>query len=273
YATLTSLKTIDFTPSLGVAITPKFSVGFGLDYEYLQAQFDDVAFDNTDYFDHNKMSDTAWGFHTGMLYQFTPQSRVGLMYHSAINHNAEGTGDLQGDITGGPSNPSMPLELPSMTTLSYFQGITDRWAMMSSLSYVTWKSVQDFQVSGIQTVAGPVNVVVPMNFRNTWTAAVGTTYQLSTAWQWKFGVAYDQSPTNDQDREPRLPDSDRREVATGFHYQANNSLGFDAGYMHIYARPTSVNKTTSLPLDSVTTTGSFANSSDVFGLQVTWKFV
>jgi long-chain fatty acid transport protein len=42
-STLTSLQVIDFSPSLGIALTDKFSIGAGVDIERSSAEFDLVA--------------------------------------------------------------------------------------------------------------------------------------------------------------------------------------------------------------------------------------
>ena len=49
----------------------------------------------------------------------------------------------------------------------------------------------------------------PENFKDAWRSSVGANYHLDDKWKFRGGIAWDQTPVNDTDRTPRLPDADR----------------------------------------------------------------
>src|SRR5579872_6997150 len=138
-ATLTSLEVIDLSPSLGIALNDKLSIGFGADIERARGEFDLVAgnpllnemFDmNMDTPSQNVGYDWGYGYHLGALYQFNEQTRVGLAYHSKVTHHLNGTskfnGPLANDFAGGlqeSTNLQATATLPATTTLSLFHSL------------------------------------------------------------------------------------------------------------------------------------------------------
>ena len=66
---------------------------------------------------------------------------------------------------------------------------------------------------------GSLLSVLPENFKDTWRFSAGANYQYNEKIVLRAGVAYDQSPVNDIDRTPRLPDSDRTWLTIGGRYK------------------------------------------------------
>ena len=52
----------------------------------------------------------------------------------------------------------------------------------------------------------------------------------------RAGVAFDESPVNNVDRGPRLPDSDRTWLAVGGRYKYSSALNFDVGAAYIFVK-------------------------------------
>jgi long-chain fatty acid transport protein len=85
------------------------------------------------------------------------------------------------------------------------------------------------------------------------------------------GVGYDESPSNNTDRNLQLPDSNRIAVAVGTHYQFTKEWGFDLGWTHIFANPTHIRNLSQTVGDQTTiTNGAINASADVFGFQAKW---
>ena len=292
--TLTSLQVIDISPALGFAITDKLSIGAGLDINKADLEVDMVAtlfnspLNDTDS-TNTASSNTAFGYHVGLLYQFTPKTRIGLAYQSKTTyHFRDGDSKFEGPLAnldtgdGGiqkSENFKTDMVLPATTTLSFFHKINPVWDVMATVSYTQWNVFDEVvlkNVAGIDEeneTSNNITVVIPQNYRNTWNYTVGANYHINEEWFLRGGLGYDQTPSNDQDRNIQLPDADRYVAAMGVHYQALKTLGFDLGWSHFFAGDTSLDVTQQVGAQVTTTDGNVHGNADVYGFQVTWDIV
>ena len=306
-ATETKLRTIDISPSLGVKLNDKLSAGFGVDAQRLIARFDSYAAldpqggaptDHYDTLSHNVASDWAPAWHAGFLFEPSNATRFGLAYHSKVVHHATGyslfTGPLADPnlVNGGGLQPSSlsssfygnnaktTVYLPASTMLSAYHDMNNRWAVMGSVVYTQWNifkqltlnNVVDSSLDGYDLVKQNIDVNVPQNFHNTWRASVGTNYKLTDKWLVRTGVGFDESPTNNTDRNLRLPDGNRYAIAFGGRYQAKKDLALDAGWTHQFIQTARINNTASQDTQSVYVNGKSYSHADVLGAQLTWNF-
>lgn len=289
-ATLTSLRVIDVTPSLGVAITDNFSVGAGVDYQRLSANFDLTAGlmapGTYDTQIHNEGNNTAYGYHLGGLIQFSPSTRLGVSYHSKVTHHVKGNstfiGRLANNFDGGKQtsyNLMTHVTLPATTTVSLFHEINPKWDIMGSVSYTQWSVLKDLilqNASGIINGSSSTTItsVIPENYHNSWNYSVGANFHPYDKWIIRTGIGYDQTPTSNHYRNLQLPDSDRVAFALGSHYQASKTVGLDAGWTHVIGMNSRINNLSQPVGDQISTTnGSTSAAVDVFGLQVKWDIV
>lgn len=287
-ATLTKLQVIDYSPSLGIAITDKFSVGFGIDIQRLTAEFDQyttlgaVGFAPADTFSNNESSDTGYGYRLGALYQYSPQTRVGINFRSKVTHHTSGNSYFTGPLAlNGISQQSNNFQatatLPSVTSVSIFHFLNNCWDVMGSVAYTQWSVFKDLvlqNVAGINAFGINSNTVVVninQHYRNAWNYSIGANYHPNEKWILRSGLGFDESPTNNNYRNLQLPDSDRIAIALGGHYQASKAIGFDLGWTHIFAMNTRINNLNQkLGPEVITTNGSVTANADVFGLQLKW---
>ena len=296
--TETSMKTIDVSPSLAWKINQYFSIGAGVDMQYLQGEFDQYGgfssvtptekgtFDTSSI---NKGDDWGTGWHGGVLWQFTPHTRVGLNYRSEIKHHMTGTSTFTGPLAASP--PALgavlisddlfsDITLPATTTLSFYHDFNPHWAVLSSVVYTQWRKFNELTLHNVAglTRQGSVptpalNVVVHENFRNTLNYALGVHYSPDAQWVFKLGGGYDETPVIDSSRNIQLPDSDKYALAVGVHYQANKNAGFDFGYAHLFPKKAPINVAQVVGPEIVTTIGSSSGSANIWGVQLTWTFI
>ena len=74
-----------------------------------------------------------------------------------------------------------------------------------------------------------------------WRVSVGANYRVNDRWMVRGGLAFDQSPVNDVDRTPRLPDSDRTWLSIGAQYKHSKDLIVDAGFTYIIVEDSTIN--------------------------------
>lgn len=256
----------------------------------------------SDTFSRNKGSSWGVGFHVGLMGIFNDNhTRIGLNYQSKVRHVFYGHSELKGPLannfslildpvpaTGVWKNNDLfsnPIEFPDVLTLSAYQDINEQLALLGSVVYTGWDVFKTIQLNNVAvpniSTASPVlpvsqaNIIstVPENFGNSWRVALGANYRVNPQWMLRVGGGYDQSPTNNEDRNIRLPDVDRWAVAVGAHYQMKPNIGFDLGYTHLFAGSKAtihsrqqLSATSSYNVDS--DSGHF--SADLVGGQVVW---
>lgn len=293
-ASLTQVKVIDLSASLAFAINDKLSFALGPNWQKLTAELNEYvgAFDpSNDSLSKNQGTSYAWGYHAGLLYQFTPKTRLGLDYHSKFVHHLYGHSTLTGPIANGFNGGSQYSDsfrstatLPAITSLGIFHSVNNCWDIMGNISYIQWSVFKDLilqNVAGLQNdetmslvATNSLIVTIPEHYRNSWNYSVGANFHPNEKWILRTGLGYDQSPASDTYRNLQLPDSDRIAIALGGHYQATKTVGFDLGWTHIFAMNTRINNITqAFGPELVTTNGSVKSSADAYGLSVKWDLV
>jgi long-chain fatty acid transport protein len=288
-ATKTAVQVIDISPSVGFKVTDKLSLGLGIDADRLSAELDSVAGTpspfspiNFDTVSQNYANGWGYGWHTGALYQFTPDTRVGLEYRSKVSFTINGTSNFIGPLAGGEiSSQSLAVDttLPATSILSAFHQFNCEWAGEATVAYTQWDVFNNIALQNVQVTptggnpTGLIGVSIPQNFRNTWRTAVGATFHPFKQWLFRAGVGYDQTPTQNNARNVRLPDGNRFATSLGVHYQPYKVLGVDVGYTHLFFQDGQVNSTQQTGPQTTTVVGSAQSSADLVGVQLTWDFV
>jgi long-chain fatty acid transport protein len=219
----------------------------------------------------------GYGWHAGLLYQFSQATRAGITYHSQVSSNLKGTSKLVGPIvptTGYISNDNFGTNiiLPPTTEVSIYHQYNNRWAFQGSADYTQWDNVhgiQSFKNVAVTPPANTANATASQHFRNTWFLAAGTSYQYNPAWLLRAGINYNNTPVRNSERGLELPDSNRVGVAVGAHYQYSTVVGFDLGYQHLFMQSASINQTRTVGLQSSHAVGKVTSHADLYGLQLT----
>ena len=312
-ATNSELLTINVAPSVGAKVHENVAIGLGIDVQYAAVTFNKVIgapvyssnsglpASYVDSTSHNEGDSVGVGFHAGVLGLFNDNhTRVGVNYQSKMRHKFNGHSTLTGRLADPTFDPLVPLtanplavnrnndlqsntvDFPAVTTLSAFHDVNDDWAVMGSLVYTQWKSVSQIVLTN---VAGPVSLGGSklqsnslLNYKNAWRAALGANYKLNEAFTFRFGGGYDETPTNDTDRDMRLPDANRWTIALGGDYQVRDDISIGFGWTHFFFDTGRVNKseralslaggTGGYAIDNIQATAS--TNADLFGAQLVW---
>src|SRR3990167_3535191 len=287
-ATKTSVEVIDIGPSVAYQLNRVISLGLGLDAQHMEGIFNQYAGVGTtlDTKSKNSGSDWAYGYHAGILLQFTPTTRVGLAYHSQVVHHLTGKSKFIGPLANGLAGGTQVSDdlkgnvaLPRYAQLSFYHDFNAQWSILASAMYTMWSVFRDLRLENVAAINAvtfsPDNnavITVAEDYRNTWNFALGAHYKPIQNLTIKAGVGYDESPARSAYRNVQLPDQNRFAVAAGLHYQFLPDLGADIGYMHLFIRKANINLTQAVSNEEVTTIGSTQGSANLYGLQVTWDF-
>ncbi len=267
-ANKSSLKTYNLNVSAAYKLSDVVSLGGGLNYQRAELEFDSVT--PLGLFGP-KLSDNATGFNAGALFQLQPQTRLGMHYRSAINFQA--TGSLVAPVAlGGNGSATAGFTTPNSFSISVFHALSPRWDLMADVTWTGWSHVKRLTV--VRT-SGPLSGTSPsaivFNWTDTWRTSIGANYKPNDAWKIRFGIAYDQTPSNDVDRTARLPDQDRTWIAIGAQYKLSAAGKLDFGYAHEFIKDASVNNPSPFP-PNLRLVGNFSNKVDILSVQYSYTF-
>ncbi len=225
------IKTINLNPSLAYRVNDKVSLGFGLNWQKIEAEYLRQATPLQQA--RLNLDDSAWGWNVGALFTVSPSTKIGVSYRSAIKYNTTGT--ISGAING---SANAGLKVPDTFILSVAQKLSDKWEMLGDVSRTGWSSIPKVD---IMSGTGALLQTLDTDFRNTWRIALGANYRYSDALKLKFGIAYDQSPVkNPETRLVSMPDNNRVWLSMGGQYRFSKASTLDLGVAYLYVRDPSI---------------------------------
>lgn len=270
---------IAVTPMAARKVTDKLSLGAGFVVEHVRARLTSKAGGMYDTAVHGDTTDI--GYQLGAMYEFTPDTRIGVGYRSEMKHKIKGQMD---STMAGPAHSFMnqdincDLDLPATLSLGAYHKLNDKWELMGEYQRTYWSSFDRLDFVGEETghpsTKSHIISRVYENWRDTNFYALGASYQIDNQWKARFGVAFDQSAVKRADRTPRIPDSDRIWYSFGLSYQYNDNLSFDMAYTYIQAKDAVVNSKENQKFGAATPEvyAEYKNSVKMWGLSLNYKF-
>ncbi len=275
-------KSYDLSPSLAFRINPKLSVGIGVDIVYFGLSERNAVrtqpLTTNDSILLNQASAITPGWHAGILYEFTPATRVGLSYRSQIITHLSGSSKFYSGSAAFPfpalpnartSNFTVTMPLASQTTLSIYHDVSSCWAIMGSIEYQNWGIYRSDHANHVASPTGPIDEIIPRNFRNTWFFALGSRYQLAKQWLVRGGLTYSEGSTTTGSRDVLIVDPNQIGVDIGLRYIQNCKLTWDVGYG--YSFPVKVPIHYINPVTQNNLEGNVDYHTEVFGVEATWN--
>lgn len=298
-ATFTELLTTTVSPEIGGLLTDNFSIGAGIDIQYARVKFNSMlgspaqanfATGNAiflDSYSYNKGKSYGVGFHAGVLGMFNDNhTRIGLNYQSKIRHRFQGYSRLTGQLAAptGTLNhnavfwsnnlTSNNINMPDLVTLSGYQDINEKLAILGSVVYTGWSSLKTIQLNNVAASVngspGIVNSISEQDYKNTWRFSVGANYYVMEPLMLRAGIGYDQTPTIDAQRDVRLPDASRWTYAIGGRYDVYPNMSVDLGYSYLQGQRTIVNKTAALGASTFNVNAVGKPNAHLVGAQLNW---
>ena len=192
--------------------------------------------------------DLAVGYDLGLLYQFNDRVRVGVNYHSRVDHTLQGyqTIFVPPQVLAGPLgrlvgaqlasqdyDANVSQTLPGWVDSSVYWQVTPTVALMANATWTDWSLFQNSRVNpdaaGIATTTN-----IQYNFRDTVTAGVGANWQATRRLMLQTGLTFDQSPVDDRNRQASIPDGDRLEFGLGATYRVTRRTEVAIAYTHYF---------------------------------------
>lgn len=279
-ATETEISVMDINPVLSWKVTDNLSIGIGLAIEYADATMaQQVDLSGVGLGDGQmKMTGDsyAFGFTAGILYEPIEGTKLGLGYRSRMTHDL----DLKARVRGADplkafgmntrSDADAELNLPSIINFGIEQKINDKLDVMMDVSWSEWSVMEELTVDFDKPILNNNGDSVEMKWRDNWRFALGASYALNEKITLRGGVAFDETPVQDDYRNTRLPDANRYWICLGLGYQYNEHVKFDLGYLHIFFESVSLSHEDEDPEKSFK--GKVRGSCDIFSFAMTYTF-
>ncbi len=279
------VEVVNLQPTLSYKINDQVSVGGGLVISRIYGQLtSNSAVGPFDAKIEIEGDDIAYGYNLGVLVDFTERLSWGLTYHSKVKYSLEGDTKVS-DMPAGVSVPntggtvpfsalngkydaSVDITMPESVDTSVTYRLDDQWTLYGGATWTRWSRLESLVVEN-QT-SNPVAAgvlgrkVEPLKWSNTWSFAVGTSYQLNPQWVLRAGLALDESPTNDEHRTTRIPVSDRTILSLGAGWNINRDMTLDLAYSYLKEDKGEVNQ--------AGYNAEYENSAHGLAAQLTYRF-
>ncbi|MBK5436154.1 outer membrane protein transport protein [Pseudomonas sp. TH32] len=290
FGSKSEVKVITFQPTVSYAFNDRVSIGFGPTINRISGTLEsDINLPIAGTGSNNikiKGDDTALGFNAGLLVQATDTTRVGLTYHSKVKYKLEGHTEVTKGtnvpaslLNNGRYDASLKIDTPESWDLSVTQDLSDAWKLYAGATWTRWSRLKDITVNneGVSAAAGSGalapqivgSIKEEQNWHDTWAYALGTSYRVTKQVVLRTGLTFDQSPTNNTDRSPRIPTGDRTIFSLGLGYDVMPNMTIDLAYSYLKEEPVKVARSNAL---GQSYNAKYENSANGFGLGVTYKF-
>lgn len=251
---------VSVMPSIAYRVNDQLSLGAGLNGMY--GMFDQrVAINNAlpSLGDGRlEIDDDTWGWgaNVGVLYEATPDTRLGLTYTSEIDLDFRGPAQFSGI---GPiltallksrglldARVDVGAKVPQQVMGSVYTAIDDSWALLGNLGWQDWSEFGETEI-GIDNTQSPISLTNPLSFDDTWHAAVGAQYHTNDRWKMNFGLAYDSGFQDGNDVSPLFPVNSAWRFGIGGEREAGESFKWGFTTELLYGGNLHVDKRSMLP--------------------------
>lgn len=278
------LEIIDIAPAVAYKATDKLSLGAAVIARYIKGRMTNtvpMAGTSLDAygtgFSDFKLDGWTVAWKVGAMYEFTPQTRIGINYSGKSMQTVKGRHAVTGFNNLQPPYPNLnetvgdgeaSPDLPQSILISGYHQLNDKIGLSASVRWTDWKdSFQEFTLSSSSQILQPSGgkKTVDEKWRSTWTIAMGVDYYVNKNWTLRMGTAWDQSPIrNKYHRTIRIPDSNRIWLSFGASYEHEN-FKIDAGFAHLFMQDSTAAYHQELQ-------AHYKSYSNMFGLQFQYKF-
>ncbi|MEQ8405885.1 MAG: outer membrane protein transport protein [Oceanicaulis sp.] len=292
-AVKSSLRVVDINPAIGFQLNDQLSFGLGVSAQYADATLANninftaaclsqapaaactsagLAPQTSEGFVRVKGDDWSYGWNAGVLFEPEEGTRVGFSYRSEVNHELGGEAEFgtpPGAAIFAPAftdtAASAPLDLPSEAAVSLRHEVNGAFAWNATVRASFWDL--DALVVAFDNPAQPASRET-LGYQTAVKASFGVEYAPRPDWVLRAGLAYDESPADEDDRTARVPDTDRVVAALGASWTPSEAFSVDLGYQHLFFDDAPINHVGS---GGDRLVGEFDNTADLFGLGLTWR--
>ncbi len=269
YAVKTDLKTVFITPSVSYKVADWLSLGIGAQMAYADAKLEKSVTPRVPGLKTTlEGDDYAYGYVLSMLFKPHKDWSVGGTYRSEVCFDLEGDARYNLAIPGFfSSDMELPLRLPATVNFGVATTAIKNWKLSADLLLTYWNSYEslDFHYDMAPGTGQPGLVRVPKDWDDVYAIKLGAEYAYRPDLALRVGYVFDQSPIDDNFRDPSLPVNDYHLFSLGAAY-TYRQFTFEGGYTYLMIE------------DAKTSTytqglhGTYEGSANIFNLGAKWAF-
>ncbi len=293
HAIKSELKTVNINPSIAFKANNKFSIGFGMNLQYTElkltqavdfgaacAQALVAACASPQNFDGKaKLNAEDWslGYNLGFIYKATDKTRLGVHYRSKISHRLEGDGKFiipnntavqAVAALGGFNNGNVygATTFPETLSVAVHHQLNKKWALSADATYTRWSRFQELSIKSDSV--DKLNSTKSEKWNNSMRYGIGADYKYNTKWQFRGGIAYEETPVPSAEfRTARIPDNNRKWLSLGSSYKLNEEFIIDTAYTYVFVSDPEINETDE---NGYTLSGDYEGNVHIFAMQLRW---
>ncbi|MEW9899722.1 OmpP1/FadL family transporter [Chitinivorax sp. PXF-14] len=261
-----------------------------------------------------KGDDWGYGFNLGVMFDIDRDTRLGFAYRSKVKHQLKGTADWStpasvanyvytvpvagtavpigaaaaqaiaastalGGLGHVDSDASLNVTTPESLSVSFFKQMTEQWAIMADYTRTRHSRLQELRIDFDSTTP---DSITSERWMDTNKVSVGANFKLNDAWLLRAGLAYDNSPVNEDNRTPSIPDGDRTWYSVGANWKLNKQMSVDFAYSYVKVNAGSIHNTDNnngqYPADpacncsNATVVGKYDIRANIVGVQMNYAF-
>ncbi len=238
------LKTINFNPSLAYRITDGLQVGVGFDAMWseltLSQYYPWAAVAGVPGLPDGDLraEGTGVGYsgNAGITWTFLDRHRLAATIRAPMDVDYSGDFRASGAPTVPGGNLLLPFDskipFPTIVTVGYGIRITDTLRLEANVEWLEFSRFQDLPLQVPGSLPG-VPASIPQDWRDTFTAGLGGTWNFAEDWHARASYQYFQTPVPDETYSPSIPDANQHAVSVGLGYRHGHHR-LDFAYSRVF---------------------------------------
>jgi len=257
-----SIFTVTLHPSLAYRVNDWFSIGGGVGLVYGVLDME-VAIPRPGPLSDGKAKidgdDLEYAFNLAAMFELGKRTRLGVTYWSEVDLNF--SGDVEIQPRGLQIGVDTSLPLVQFVKTGIYHELNDRFALLGTVGWEDWSRLDNVNLS----TSGGGSAALSRNWKDTWHFAGGVHYRLSDPWLLQFGVAYDTSPVDAEDRTADMPVDRQIRFTVGTQFTKSEKLTIGGAFEYVDLGDAEINSNNLI--------GSYKdNDLFAFVINFNWKF-
>jgi long-chain fatty acid transport protein len=210
----------------------------------------------------------------GFVYQFNDEHRIGMSYSHLTDFTFEGDATIRGPLLSNvdyqKQHMTMSWDMPDKFIVSGAHMLTSKLELFWDYEHVFYDvfDSNDIRIDGYPVIS------VDRNFKNASRYALGAEYQLNDAWKLQLGASMDESPVDDEDRNPDIPVSEIYKISIGGIHQLTQDLEVSGFFLYEFLGDGDIERLASLNGHEIgdSITGDYDSQIFVLGGSFNYRF-
>lgn len=254
------LRSVEISPIISYDLNPNFTIAGGPTIVMGSLIFESSIGGGAQNLELETFG-TAVGWQVGFLWDATPNTTFGAAYQSGYSLSSSGDSELYaGGNLVASGYGAFSADLPGLLSV----GVTHSFGEFTVMAEAQWQQWSVFDNANITSVTGQSQE--QFKYDDAFLIALGGEYQATQALTLRTGVAYDQTPSVDEERSARIPDQDRMWLSLGGSFQLTEHAKLDLAYSYLFGLEDTTARTQDNGAGTVLTTAEFEGQAHIFSL-------